>query len=243
VSEQAVSDLVWAVSSPSFVSGSGVEGPTALDPDEIDAERLAAFLDGRSTRRVGHYFEHLLDFWFRHIRQVEVRASGLQVREGKRTIGELDFVYVDEHDRLTHCEASVKFFLHHSRPGESSFPGPNATDNSRGNPPGRTRSRNSVRPQWWHTSSRASRSYGSRLLARLVALAPRTRQLAQPGRRRHDRRQATLARTGTQRRAFCDRLAQHFHGGPGYPLMVSIRDKSTLREIERMFVVPDHWPN
>lgn len=129
---QAVEDLLWVVNCPSFVQGPQVAEAHTLASEQVDAEHLAAFLrshDGQASHRVGRYFEQLLHYWLAHVRSVEVVASGLQVKDGKRTIGEIDFLYRNETGELVHCEASVKFFLHLAGHGPSEFPGPNATDN------------------------------------------------------------------------------------------------------------------
>lgn len=125
---QQVRDLTWAINSPSLLTNP----PTIIkvDPDQIDAEHLASFLNQSSCRRVGRYFERLVLYWLKFIRNVEVVAESLQIREENRTIGEIDVLFRDEQDRLTHWEIAVKFYLYFS--GESAidshFIGPNAAD-------------------------------------------------------------------------------------------------------------------
>lgn len=111
------------------MSGSDVVGPCSIG--EIGSDHEAELVEiARDHRRVGHYFEKLVGFWLREIRGVEIVALGEQVREERRTIGELDCVFRDEDGVLTHWELAVKFFLHHpSADAASEFPGPNATDN------------------------------------------------------------------------------------------------------------------
>jgi len=125
---QVVRDLLWVVNSPAFCEGPAVEPSASLQIDQIDQEDLLRFMRDRSERRVGRHFEHLVHYWLSEIRRVEMIGTGIQLREGKRTVGEIDFLYRDEEGRLTHCEATVKFFLHLPRIGASDFPGPNATD-------------------------------------------------------------------------------------------------------------------
>ncbi len=127
---QVRDDLCWTVNSPSLVDGPNVAPPSSIEPSAIDPEHLARFLDGqRQSQRVGVYFEQLVLYWLQHVRGVEVLESGLQLRDGNRTIGEIDFLYRDEMDEIVHAETSVKFFLHAPGAEPSEYPGPNARDN------------------------------------------------------------------------------------------------------------------
>jgi len=123
---QAVADLLWVVNSPSLIEPADAVG--TLRADDVDAERLTAFLAERPGHRVGRYFEHLVLFWLREIRGLEIIASGLQVQDGTRTVGEIDFVFRDTHGKQ-HWETAVKFFLHCPTGSSSDYPGPNASDN------------------------------------------------------------------------------------------------------------------
>jgi len=129
IRQQLTRDLLWVVNSQPFCEGSLTAPNIALQATDIDADALVHFMQSRGEHRVGRHFEHLLHYWLAEIRHVNLVGQGLQVRDGKRTIGEVDFLYRDERNVLVHCEASVKFFLHHPRPGTSHFPGPNASDN------------------------------------------------------------------------------------------------------------------
>ncbi len=127
---QAVADLCWAVNSPSLVDGLHVMPPAVVEADSVDAEHLEHFLsEQHASYRVGRYFESLIEYWLGHIRKHEITARGLQLRDGKITVGELDFLYRDEAGVLVHCEAAVKFFLCVPGHTPSEFPGPNANDN------------------------------------------------------------------------------------------------------------------
>lgn len=127
--EQFVNDLVWAVNTPSFVTGAEVVSPASVSAADVDGEELASFLELREVRRVGRYFEALILFWLERVRRVEVVAHSVQIRDFQRTLGELDFLFVDESGDLVHCEVSCKFYLHHSDRSGSHFPGPNSADN------------------------------------------------------------------------------------------------------------------
>lgn len=127
---QAANDLLWVVNSPSLIEGKLVAPIDPVTADQVDTEALDAFLHREGDQyRVGLYFESLVHFWLEQICGYEMVASRLPVFEGKRTIGELDFLYLDPQQGLTHCEVAVKFYLHHPRAGQSHFPGPNDSDN------------------------------------------------------------------------------------------------------------------
>lgn len=125
---QCVRDLTWAINSPSLI----VDGPMVdpVDPRQVDAQHLAAYLDDFSGHRVGRYFERLVLYWLQHLRGVEIVAQSLQIRDGKRTIGEIDLLFRDEQGRLTHWEIAVKFYLHvlHAHALGSHYIGPNVRD-------------------------------------------------------------------------------------------------------------------
>ena len=114
--EQALRDLKWVVNSPSLlVDPPGAEPQVMELPGnhvEVDGDRLIEFLESRQSHRVGRYFEALVHFWLDAVCGYEIVAAGQQVRNGKQTIGELDFVYRDDSRRLVHLEIAVKFYLH-----------------------------------------------------------------------------------------------------------------------------------
>lgn len=120
-------DLTWAINSQSLLT----DQPDAeLDPRQVDQNHLSAFLSNGGGHRVGRYFERLVLYWLTHVRQVEVIANSLQIREGQRTIGEIDLLFRDEQGRMTHWEIAVKFYLHLASETllESHYIGPNAGD-------------------------------------------------------------------------------------------------------------------
>ncbi len=127
---QAVADLCWAINTPSLIEGEDVMPCPEITPGDIDADHLERFIDQRQgSYRVGRYFETLIEYWLRHVRKLDVTARGMQLRDGKITVGEIDFLYRDEQDALVHCETTVKFFLCVPGHSPSEFPGPNANDN------------------------------------------------------------------------------------------------------------------
>lgn len=126
---QCVRDLRWVVETPSLIDGDNVVAPSTFNVGDIDPDELHRFLADRAGHRVGRYFENLILFWLTRIRQIDLVAHGHQIQDGTKTVGEIDFLFRDEAGRLNHCEAAVKFFLHHPHDGTSDYPGPNARDN------------------------------------------------------------------------------------------------------------------
>ncbi|MBC8288785.1 MAG: DUF1853 family protein [Planctomycetes bacterium] len=133
---QALRDLQWALDSPSLIATSPCsnERPETSQCLATAEDELRNFLldsSGRNEYRVGRYFERLVLFYLKHVRKVEIVASGLQLQEDGQTVGELDFVFRDESGQLQHWETAVKFYLHF--PGASKcgshFIGPDSRDN------------------------------------------------------------------------------------------------------------------
>ncbi|MFK8114963.1 MAG: DUF1853 family protein [Rubripirellula sp.] len=125
--QQFLRDLRWVVASPSLIEGAAAM-PCSLD--DVDLDHLASFVKAAPNFRVGRYFERLVLYYLRFVRNAVDVQDGCQVREGNRTIGEIDFMFTDEVHQRTHWEAAVKFYLH--LPGEnaigSHYIGPNAAD-------------------------------------------------------------------------------------------------------------------
>lgn len=128
---QAWADLQWLLATPSLLAdplvlATSTDGLDRVDVDALDARVVATGTD----MRVGRYFERLVSFWLQSVLQVEMLGESVQVRDDKRTRGELDFVF-DDKGVATHLETAVKFYLRVPEPNDlvSSYPGPNATDN------------------------------------------------------------------------------------------------------------------
>lgn len=127
--KQLLDDLLWVVNSPSLIEPSIAS--ELLDGDAVDIDHLCSFFSDWRGYRVGHYFERLILYWLTHLRCVDVVAHGLQIQAEDRTLGEVDFLFHDEHGKLTHWEVAVKFYLYESQvpSGTSHFLGPNSNDN------------------------------------------------------------------------------------------------------------------
>ena len=108
-------DLDWCVHSPPLVTGGSQE---SLWPSsewfarlgcEVPANRLP---EPRHPHhfRLGQHFEATLAAWLNAQPMFSLLAANLQVQDGKRTVGEFDFL-VDHDGRVEHWEVAVKFYL------------------------------------------------------------------------------------------------------------------------------------
>jgi uncharacterized protein len=133
MTSQAARDLCWAINSPSLIRTS-IEHSACwpvCEAAEVAPESLQNFCDQHARHRVGQYFEDLVHFYLKAVRNYEIVEHGLQIQEGGRTVGELDFLYREADGGLHHCETAVKFYLYipESNESGSQFIGPNAADN------------------------------------------------------------------------------------------------------------------
>ncbi|MBA3848312.1 MAG: DUF1853 family protein [Planctomycetes bacterium] len=128
---QAVRDLAWLIASPPLmaagVSGLAVPDRTWLSRIARDAEPWLADLDNQpeelqrvlydgwmgyeGTPRLGHYAEHLLEFWLSHHPGMRLIAARRAVRREGRDLGDLDVVFSYRYGPPIHWELAVKFFL------------------------------------------------------------------------------------------------------------------------------------
>tara|TARA_A100001391_G_scaffold194825_1_gene171494 strand:- start:82 stop:924 length:843 start_codon:yes stop_codon:yes gene_type:complete len=127
-----VRDLVWTVNSPSLMDLTSQESvPTRpLKASDVGREQLRSYLASHREERVGRYFERLVVYWIRFIRRCEIVAHSLQLRDGKRTVGEIDLLFRDEQGRLNHWELACKFYLQLDvrDAAAADYIGPNAND-------------------------------------------------------------------------------------------------------------------
>lgn len=107
-------DLDWCLHSPPLVT----DPDTAfIWPDErwfrqLNRETAIALPEPRHPHhfRLGQHFEKLLVAWLEASTDFELLAANLQVQDGKRTVGEFDFL-VQHQGVVEHWEAAVKFYL------------------------------------------------------------------------------------------------------------------------------------
>ncbi|MBU6376560.1 MAG: DUF1853 family protein [Bdellovibrionales bacterium] len=125
---RAVEELLWALLSPSLLEDSLL--PVVSDQEcqswfstlqlsslrpELLEKSLVEFLSSkRRTGRLGNAFEDLLEFGLTHLLHVERFSRGVAIREGRETIGELDFLFAWPGFQVAsfeHWEAAVKFYM------------------------------------------------------------------------------------------------------------------------------------
>ena len=121
-------DLAWAFQGPGLLNPDCFNGRCLTDTDlcaliephleqiaklNADSAPLVDFLAKRPTGgRLGRYFENLFLYFFTDLKCVSQIESNLQIRDGKKTIGELDFVYrTTSTCQPIHLEISVKFYI------------------------------------------------------------------------------------------------------------------------------------
>ncbi len=131
--EQLLADLNWIRTCPSLCLDERVAGLS----DFIDKEAVAnlspvrEFLNSNAWHRVGYYFESFIDALLRGNESIRDLRHSIQVFEGKRTLGELDFIFGHSDRGTTHLEVALKYYLYFepAHASGSHFMGPNATDN------------------------------------------------------------------------------------------------------------------
>lgn len=126
--DPAVRDLAWVIGAPGLLDPlfPAYQAQVADDAwcrdqlqhragwlSELDLtpQSLHQFITARPTRRLGHYFELLIQFWLSHNPDTKLIASNLQVQNQQRTLGEYDLLFSDASTAACHWEAAVKFYL------------------------------------------------------------------------------------------------------------------------------------
>ena len=139
-----VRDLAWVMCSPSILKDDVPQHSVFTEGDcellfdkaldklyelEKNPTHLLSYLERFPSHRVGLYFEILVQYWLEHLTEFEVIASNLQIHKGKRTLGEIDFLF-SHHNQLIHWETAVKYFIQLTPDcDEQEYIGPNAADN------------------------------------------------------------------------------------------------------------------
>ena len=95
---QLLSDLLWVVNSAMLLATNDqvVSGHWWIREQDVDAMHLARFMEQKSLRSLGKYFEGLVSYWLQHVRKVDLLFESYVIRDRKRTIGELDFIFMCE---------------------------------------------------------------------------------------------------------------------------------------------------
>ncbi len=115
-----VRDLAWVITSPCII-----KHPLALEYDtekeletfskilqELDAKpaELEEFIAKKKRKALGSYFESLVEFWLTKREDINILAQNLQIIDGKKTIGECDFL-AEVGGVVTHIEVAIKYYL------------------------------------------------------------------------------------------------------------------------------------
>lgn len=124
--QPAVRDLAWVLVAPPLLGPEPMPqrhplaaSDWALAPAELEqwllaldrhAQPLLDWLAQGSTRRLGVYYERLWQFALAHAPGVELVAANLAIRDGGRTLGELDIVLRDA-SGVHHLELAIKLYL------------------------------------------------------------------------------------------------------------------------------------
>lgn len=113
--------LAWLCHAPQLYRGPLTFTPADWLPADLSdrlqqwdryPERLPAGLHQPPPRRLGHYFERLYGCLLTDLLGWSLLARNLPIREGGRTLGELDFLLRNPHSgAIEHHEVAVKFYL------------------------------------------------------------------------------------------------------------------------------------
>jgi uncharacterized protein len=122
-----VRDLEWVIANPPIIQGllhnldwtdtgdwNQAYKDFNLQLNELNQNpiELIKLLEDQHDYRLGHRFETLLTYWFKHNGRHEVLAQNLQVQDNNRTIGEFDFIVKDHLSHKTqHWEVACKFYI------------------------------------------------------------------------------------------------------------------------------------
>ena len=124
---RCVADLAWAVSSPPLLQYRGRDChwysgdwyrdqyrhiEAGLRELDRDPGRLESLLAAQKDQRLGNYFETLWAFALELNPRYRLVERNLQIIDGERTLGEMDFIVLDsETGRYAHWELAIKFYL------------------------------------------------------------------------------------------------------------------------------------
>lgn len=141
LSQPQVRDLAWTLVAPPLLAAADTRHPLlasdwARQPGQLadwlrqqDAApaALAAWLAQGSDRRLGRQYERLWQFALERAPGVRLRAANLPLREGERTLGELDLL-VEDAEGVHHLELAVKFYLGEGSAAAPRWLGPGGED-------------------------------------------------------------------------------------------------------------------
>jgi hypothetical protein len=126
---RCVQDLAWVIRSPPLISGHIAQTDwwgaghftqeyqaclADLVKLDLDPGALEKALSNVKSYRLGHYFEALVAFWLGISPHYRLLARQIPLRNGTKTLGEIDFIIQDRKTgQIIHLEVAVKFYLGH----------------------------------------------------------------------------------------------------------------------------------
>lgn len=118
LSHQMVRDLLWLFSSPSLIQPNQLSfqqkpfDENWLRVTAESPEKISNFMADKNLKMLGPYFEALWEFYFVNCPGKKLIAKNVQVFAANKTIGEFDFIYLDEATgEYRHLEVAIKYFL------------------------------------------------------------------------------------------------------------------------------------
>lgn len=127
--QHAKADLEWALSSPALIEYQLTNTKNALWEAAAYSEFIHSIDDQTGlgeafsktkNHRLGHYFERLINYYLTHSNKLVNSVRSIPLRNKKRTLGELDFLYqTSDSKNFTHLEIAVKFYLCLSDPEDT----------------------------------------------------------------------------------------------------------------------------
>ncbi len=134
--------MYWAISSPSLLAypfctdyfrdeqHKAAMLTTLIELDNRP-ELVNAHFNSLGYMPMGKYFEQLMFFVIKHDKRLNLMLSNHQIKEGNRTIGELDLIVTDTKTKQReHWEVALKFYLQSNASADHAHMiGPNAMDN------------------------------------------------------------------------------------------------------------------
>src|SRR5690554_1995355 len=116
--------LAWLCQAPQLYRGALTFDPVAWLPADyrhklqywdMHPESMPSLLQQATQRRLGLYFEQLYACLLQDLLGWELLARNLQIRDERRTLGELDFLLRNPlTGEVEHHEIAVKFYLGHT---------------------------------------------------------------------------------------------------------------------------------
>ncbi|MEX1035668.1 MAG: DUF1853 family protein [Sneathiella sp.] len=131
----ALRDLEWVITSPFLLTdrpepnlADHPETGALLDRLTADPAPLLDHLAAASRLNLGRYFEQLVIFWLGNLPSVEIIGSNIRIYREKRSLGELDLVFIHG-GKAYHWELAIKYYLNiGSGRKEADFVGPRRQD-------------------------------------------------------------------------------------------------------------------